>query len=263
MSRWKCRCCSQGHLSGAHSCTARTPEEDERRRDASQTAAPTHSSRSFTQRNTPRHTGGGGRSVGAVASTQPGYTRSCLGWGGGTTSCVRGPCRCDVGVPGGSVRGAARQQRESRGGRALAGRQAVPGRALLRVQPERAVQAVQREPVRVLQPLQEDVRAQGQTGHRLHLVGPGPETLAGLFAGDALARVTFQRQTQKGKRATRGHQTPPPPPPPPPTHPLKPVLVLWRGFSVVTGSGNHWEPLNRATSASCVCVCVCAQVYLL
>lgn len=113
--------------------------------------------------------------------------------------CVSRTVRRDVGVSGGSTRGAARQQRESRGGRAVAGRQALAGRALLRMQPERPVQAVQRQPVRVLQQVQKDVGAQGQIGNRLHLVGSGPETLAGLFAGDAMACVTFQRQTQKGK----------------------------------------------------------------
>lgn len=65
--------------------------------------------------------------------------------------------RCDVGVSGESTRGAARQQRESRGGRAVSGREAVPGRALLWVQPERPVQAVQRQSVRVLQQVQKDV----------------------------------------------------------------------------------------------------------
>ena len=118
--------------------------------------------------------------------------------------CLSRTVRRDVGVSGGSTRGAARQQRESRGGRAVAGRQALAGRALLRMQPERPVQAVQRQPVRVLQQVQKDVGTQGQIGNRLHLVGSGPETLAGLFAGDAMARVTFQRQTQKGKLVMKG-----------------------------------------------------------
>lgn len=111
------------------------------------------------------------------------------------TLCVRGLRVRDVGVSGESSRGAARQRRESRGGRAGAGRQALPGRALLRLQPERAVQTVQRQPVRVLQQVQKGVGTQGQIGNRLHLVWPGPETLAGLFAGDAVACLTFQRQT--------------------------------------------------------------------
>lgn len=68
--------------------------------------------------------------------------------------------RRDVGgVPGEPARGAARQRRESRGGRAVAGRQALAGRPLLRLQPERAVQAVQRQPVRLLRQVQEGVRA--------------------------------------------------------------------------------------------------------
>lgn len=58
---------------------------------------------------------------------------------------------CHVGVSGGSTRGAARQQRQSRGGRAITGRQAVTRRLILWMQPERPVQAVQWQPVRVLQ----------------------------------------------------------------------------------------------------------------
>lgn len=81
-----------------------------------------------------------------------------------------GAARRYVGVSGESSRGAARQRRESRGGRAGAGRQALPGRALLRLQPERAVQTVQRQPVRVLQQVQKGVGTQGQIGNRLHLV---------------------------------------------------------------------------------------------
>lgn len=88
----------------------------------------------------------------------------------GNVACSVGLRVRDVGVSGESARGAARQRRESRGGRAGAGRQALPGRAVLRLQPERAVQTVQRQPVRVLQQVQKGVGTQGQIGSRLHLV---------------------------------------------------------------------------------------------
>lgn len=167
-------------LSGVHSCTALTPE-DEPRWSASQGPP---------ARTNPQIGGG----IGAGCRLKTSGTCISAASADGNAVCS-GAARRDVGVSGESSRGAARQRRESRGGRAGAGRQALPGRALLRLQPERAVQTVQRQPVRVLQQVQKGVWTQGQIGNRLHLVRPGPETLAGLFAGDAVACLTFQRQT--------------------------------------------------------------------
>lgn len=157
-----------------------TPEDEQRRSASQGPPAPTN----------PQI---GGR-IGAGCRLKTAGT--CISAASADGNVVRsGAARRDVRVSGESSRGAARPRRESRGGRAGAGRQALPGRALLRLQPERAVQTVQRQPVRVLQQVQEGVGTQGQIGNRLHFVGPGPETLAGLFAGDAMARLTFQRQT--------------------------------------------------------------------
>lgn len=137
---------SQGDLRGAHSCTALTPEDEPRR---------------STDRNASRGPGaqlkpqiGGGRSAGCRLNRA--VTCITAASAEGNVVCARTERR-DVGVTGESTRGAARQQRESRGGRAVAGRQALPGRALLRMQPERPVQAVQRQPVRVLQQVQKGV----------------------------------------------------------------------------------------------------------
>lgn len=91
------------------------------------------------------HVGGGG-SAGCLLNIAGTCT---LASAEGNVVCSR-TVRRDVGVPGESIRRAARQQRKSRSGRAVSGRQAVSGRALLRMQPERTVQAVQRQPVRVL-----------------------------------------------------------------------------------------------------------------
>lgn len=161
-------CCSQGDLSEAHSCTAlRAEGRAEPRRSPHNRNASLLISGARSSPHKPL--GGGERKCWVSPRTHAAVTCAAAsaeeGAGGGLRLCLR-VAACsrtvssrDVGVSGESARGAAREQRESRGGRAVSGREALPGRALLRVQPERPVQAVQRQPVRVLQPLQKGVRA--------------------------------------------------------------------------------------------------------